>query len=79
MAETCAGWVDKGSNHFACQFGDEAAEHVFSGAAYCRFHLPMGEVSEGGKAGWEDGACPVESVGCTVVSTGSVVGASRVR
>ena len=54
MVEACAGWTDKSGNHPDCQFGDEAADHKFDGKDFCRFHLPMGEPEEGGKADWDN-------------------------
>ena len=52
MAEECAGWVNNAGGRHDCQFDDEPDDHEFDGRSYCRFHLPMGEPGEGGKADW---------------------------
>jgi len=54
MAEMCAGWVNDAGDHHDCRFVYESPDHAFHGKSYCRFHLPMGEAGEGGKADWDD-------------------------
>lgn len=54
MAEACAGWTDNAGDRHVCQFADEHADHKFDGKEYCRFHLPLGKLGEGGKADWDD-------------------------
>jgi uncharacterized protein YjbI with pentapeptide repeats len=55
MGEKCAGWAEKAGESHPCQFTDETDEFSFADKHYCRFHLPMGEEGEGGKADWDDG------------------------
>ena len=54
MAEACAGWTDKAGDRHDCQFGDEERVRFPGGKTYCRFHLPMGEPGQGGKADWNE-------------------------
>ena len=72
MASTCAGWTDRGAEHHECQFEEEAPEYVFGGTNYCRFHLPMGDPGEGGKADWnaDQKAAISESIVHKLVSPG---------
>ena len=48
MAGACAGWEDDAGHQFRCRFREEPSENEFDDKSYCRFHLPMGELGEGG-------------------------------